>query len=474
MSGHLGRTLVGRALACVASGALLALSGSLHPVWPAAWVASVPVMVMAFRSDHGVGFGLAFLAGLLGSVPLSLYLLNVASPVVAVIVALALALAFASGVALAASARRRLPQALAVFVFPAWVAGLETAIAHVSQHGTAASLAYSQMDFTPVLQVAALGGAPAVAFLVSLFASGLAFAIADLKAPRRALAAAGPAIVVVLLGLGFGVWRLSGAPTERTVTVAMAALDQKSQLPPDWRAALAAYRPRLEEAHARGARLLVLPEEISRIPAGDAPAMQAALGSYARASDVVLVAGFRVMQQPKARNRLYVFAPDGRVLAYDKRHLIPGLEASVVGAGRGPVLAADVGGFRLGGAICKDFDFTDTSRGLARAGAQLVVAPSWDFDEDAWLHGRMAMLRAVEGGFTLVRSARRGEMSVSDRYGRVLAEAPSGPDAPLLIVQAPISNDGAPLYARIGDVFGWACAAFALLVSGARWMPSHR
>lgn len=455
-----------RALACLVSAGLLALSGSLHPVWAAAWIASVPVLAAAFLSSRLTGFGLAFLAGLLGGVPLLLYLLDVTPPVAAVMVTVVLALAYAAGVALAAGARRRLPPAVAVFVFPAWAAGLDTAIAHLSQHGTAASLAYSQMDFTPALQVAALGGAAAVIFLVCLFASGLAFALADLKAPRRALAAAGPAALVVLAGLGFGVWRLEAAPATPTLTVAMAALDQKSQLPDDWRAVVAAYRPAIAAAQARGARLLVLPEEISRIPARDLPAMQAELAGYAHASGATLAAGFRVMEPPKDRNRLYVFTPDGRVATYDKRHLIPGLESSAIEAGRRPVLAADVGGLRLGGAICKDFDFTDTSRGLAHAGAQLVVAPAWDFGEDAWLHARMAMLRAVEDGFTLVRSARRGEMSISDRYGRVLAEAPSGPDAPVLIAQAPIPHAPAPLYARIGDVFGWACAAFALLVWG--------
>lgn len=461
MSGIKGNLV--RALACLVSAGLLAAAGSLHPIWAAAWIASVPVLAAAFLSGRSTGFGLALLAGLAGNTPLFLYLLDVAPPAVVAVVVSVLALAYAAGVALAASARRRLPPAVAVFVFPAWTAGLDTAIAHLSPHGSAASLAYSQMGFTPVLQLAALGGAPAIVFLVCLFASGLAFALADLQAPRRALAATGPAALVVLAGLGFGVWRLAAAPAAPTLTVAMAAVDQKSQLPDDWRAVLAAYRPGLAVAKARGARLLVLPEEISRIPAQDLPAMQAELGTYARTSGVTLAAGFRVMQPPKGRNRLYVFAPDGRVSTYDKRHLIPGLETLAIAAGRGPVLAADLGGVTLGGAICKDFDFTDTSRALAHAGAQLVVAPAWDFGEDAWLHARMAMLRAVEGGFTLVRSARRGEMSVSDRYGRVLAEAPSGPVAPVLVAQAPIPHAQAPLYARIGDAFGWACAAFALL-----------
>ena len=117
-------------------------------------------------------------------------------------------------------------------------------------------------------------------------------------------------------------------------------------------------------------------------------------------------------------------------------------------------------------------DVAIVGRGLGIGGAGLVVAPAWDFGQGAWLHGRMAMLRAVEGGFTLVRSTRNGTMTVSDRYGRVLAESASGPTAPLLMTQASVSRNEPTIYSRAGDVFGWACVGVVLLfiVSG----RSHR
>jgi apolipoprotein N-acyltransferase len=455
-----------RAAACLASGGLLAITGSLHPLWPAGWIAATPVLAAAFLSRRWTGFGLAFLAALIGEAPLFGYLLGVAPPPIAAVTVALLALAFAGGVALAASARRRLPAAVAVFAFPAWMAGLYTAIDHLSPHGASANPAFSQMGFTPVLQVAALGGAPAIVFLTSLFASGLAFAAVDARAPRRALAAAGPAAFVVAAGLSFGVFRLAAAPAQPGVTVALAALDFEHQLPQAWRPVVDAYRPRMAQAQAAGARILVLPEEIAAIAAADVPAMRAELGGWAHGSGVALAVGFRVQEGAKAFNRLFVFAPDGRVTTYDKRHLIPGLESGELTAGRGPVMSTRLDGLRLGGSICKDFDFVDTTRALAADRDQLVLAPAWDFGVDAWLHGRMAVLDGVEGGFTLVRSARRGVMSVSDRYGRVLAEAPSGADAPLLTTSAPIPSAGPTLYARIGDLFGWACALLALGLEG--------
>ena len=47
-------------------------------------------------------------------------------------------------------------------------------------------------------------------------------------------------------------------------------------------------------------------------------------------------------------------------------------------------------------------------------------------------------------------------MSVSDPYGRVVAErASAGETGALLLVQTPMGNAQATLYARWGDVLGW-------------------
>ena len=52
----------------------------------------------------------------------------------------------------------------------------------------------------------------------------------------------------------------------------------------------------------------------------------------------------------------------------------------------------------------------------------MLLAPAWDFDNDGWLHSRMAVVRGVESGLALARIARGGLATVSDAYGRVIAE----------------------------------------------------
>jgi apolipoprotein N-acyltransferase len=74
----------------------------------------------------------------------------------------------------------------------------------------------------------------------------------------------------------------------------------------------------------------------------------------------------------------------------------------------------------------------------------------------------MAVLRGVEGGFSMVRPARHGLLIVSDRYGRIVDRKASADSAVVsLEVAAPLGPGEATLYARFGYWFGWLCVAYS-------------
>src|SRR5262249_25569492 len=110
-------------------------------------------------------------------------------------------------------------------------------------------------------------------------------------------------------------------------------------------------------------------------------------------------------------------------------------------------------------AICKDLDFQDAA--LDNAGARALLVPAWDFDVDAELHRRMAILRGVEGGFAVVRAARNGYVSVHDAGGHLLGEARSSAPVTVLVVDVPLA-DRATWFARLGVAIGPALGALAL------------
>lgn len=121
----------------------------------------------------------------------------------------------------------------------------------------------------------------------------------------------------------------------------------------------------------------------------------------AAAPQAVLIAGLNGTGRPLKQNVARVYSGGQPRASLLKRHLVPGWEAGYA-AGTGPLIWPEAG-TRLGLAICKDFDFTDTSRALGRADARVVLAPAWDFAGTEAIHAQMARFRAAEGGFAPAR-----------------------------------------------------------------------
>jgi apolipoprotein N-acyltransferase len=313
------------------------------------------------------------------------------------------------------------------------------------------------MDFLTAIQIASLGGAPAITFIVALFASAVAFVFA-----KRAFLAALAPMLIVGGALTFGYVRVNYAPDPfagpRDAT--LIAGDQFDGVPDDWRAVWNAYTPQIERAADAGRRIIVLPEKIAHLEPGERGAAIEQLAEIARRRDILIVAGADDEAEEGLFNRAFAFTRDGWQ-SYDKRHMIPGFESHFA-LGAGPLIFEHEG-VRYGVAICKDMDFPTLGRGYASVDVMLV--PAWDFGEDAWLHSRMAVLRGVENGFAIARSAREGVLTVSDGYGRVSAEAPSGPQT-AYGVRIPSERADPTLYSRIGDVFGWSMLALAGLLIG--------
>ena len=313
-----------------------------------------------------------------------------------------------------------MPPLAVLFAFPAAWTTVEFIIGLISPHGSWGALGYSQVSFPSAIQIASLFGLPAITFILCLFANALALI------SRGAWKAALPGLTVCALTLVFG-WFHLGAQQGETVPVAMLS---------DWdgrRASVkkldyAASRAMAEEyAHAarqeaeKGARFIVIPETaVAADPAWRDRAL-APLAEAARDSNATIVAGV-VLVKPW-RNAAFSFLPDGSQHSYDKRHLLPpGEDKFTPGPGPGPL------GHGRSVAICKDLDFPRTLRadalnGEDGVGIRLMAVPANDFVKDGWIYARMAVMRGVENGFAVVRSAFNGVQTASDTQGLLLARA---------------------------------------------------
>jgi apolipoprotein N-acyltransferase len=72
----------------------------------------------------------------------------------------------------------------------------------------------------------------------------------------------------------------------------------------------------------------------------------------------------------------------------------------------------------------------------------------------------------VEDGFAIARAAATGRLTVSDAYGRVVAEAVTSKAEPVTLTAEVGLTSMTTLYSRIGDVFAWAllCLTLVLLI----------
>ncbi len=215
------------------------------------------------------------------------------------------------------------------------------------------------------------------------------------------------------------------------------------------------YADEVRRVTPAGTQAVVLPEKIGRLSESALAKVDALFSSAAAATRAAIVVGLVRQTSLGAFNSSRFYSPDGKLDAnYDKHHLLPGVEPEKPGDKR---VILDQPSGRWGLQICKDMDFPQLSREYAADGAHLMLVPAWDFNLDGWLHSRMAVLRAVESGFALARSARNGLLTLSDNRGRIISETATVPGRFVSVSGKLNVAREETFYARTGNWFGWLC-----------------
>ena len=202
-------------VAGLASAGLFYFGTGLHPIWWTLWLAPVPVLAIAPRLRLSGAFALGSIASMLGAMNQWNYLRHVIElPLRIIFLFFVLsAVVFGLGVLFVRSFLRRGSLFLAAFAFPVYWVTCEYLNATASPHSTWGNLAYTQMNFLPLIQIASVTGLWGISFVAFLFASTVAALFSGVGEPsqRRALAIAVGCVVSAVLV--FGEWRLQSNPS---------------------------------------------------------------------------------------------------------------------------------------------------------------------------------------------------------------------------------------------------------------------
>jgi apolipoprotein N-acyltransferase len=345
----------------------------------------------------------------------------------------------------------------ATLVFPAAAVVLE--YANALALGDWGSLAFSQPGLLPMQQVLSIAGIGGLTFLITWFGAVMNWVWEtgpEWRHIRHGLAAFSAVLVAVLF---YGGARLTLFPP-KAPTVRVAGFTELRGGDAE-----GAFWDRMFErtraCAAAGAKIVVWPEAAIDVSPERKDALLARARDEARAARLYLLAAFYVKgaEPPADRglNASVFIDPDGRVLwEYVKAHPVPG-STDRPGDGRIPIVDTPHG--RIASAICYDLDFPALIRRAGRQGVDIMLDPSWDWRAIDPLHTEMAVARAIENGFSLVRQAPEGLSIAVDYQGRVLAAMDHfRTEGRTLIADVPTRGVRTP-YGGIGDWLSWLCVA---------------
>lgn len=299
-----------------------------------------------------------------------------------------------------------------------WVAVEWARLLLASGHFDPFALGYSQVRFSPLVQIADLTGVYGISFLVAAVNGLCADALFALKGaawrPRvvlRQRRVAIPAIAIAAAfaaAIAYGVFRLGAANETKGPRLALVPPGIVASFPP---------------GHAD---LIVWPEraildDVARLAAGK----QAAILFGGKTSAVSLVDGSGTLRGTGSHMTLFALPWKDGMLPF----------AATTGVSiTYPPLVADAG----------------------RKGARFLVNLTGDGEDDGVIQEQMlrvCMMRAIENRIAYVRSGKTGLSGFIDRQGR-FAGVPTGTVA--------LSAGGTTVYARSHDAFALVCVAFSL------------
>lgn len=453
---------------------LTALANSPYSYWLIMWLAPIPLLIAcqfgSFRHALYSGFliGLAMIASTVFAQwhsPLSHYLLVPATLIAGCIYAAVFGLfnlMFRVG-----------PNVLKVLAFPCLVVTAEWLSAFYYTDFPL-NIAYSQWHLIMLTQISAITGIYGVTFLISLFASGAAIAIAQFK--KRHLSA--PALLItvaLLLGafiVNFTQTIYSVAPT--TIPIGMVSLPQThaERMSP----ALAIKQlhralPAIEKLAASGAKLILLPEQYLTINDTNKDVVYNFLRNVAHLNHVDLAVGINSQGPHSQQNIVDIYNAKGEHLGrYKKQNLSYRDKKTLAGH---QLALLNIGNVKLGVAIGEDINQPQLARAYGKQGINILLVSALDHGNNHWQQAVPGIFRGIENGNSVIRNAQNGWMSVSSISGVVLSREKSDTAVKAVLWNVEVAHF-ATVYTQYGNFLPWLCLVIVLLwlaIANKRLLP---
>jgi apolipoprotein N-acyltransferase len=300
--------------AAVATGILLRFAVGLNPIWWLVWLVPVPLLLMAFRTSLHEARWIIILAAVIGTCSNFRYF-RLVMPLPAVITVIA-AQTLLWGFLIIATRRLvvRYKSWWTVFVYPVFCVAADTLMAALLPDGDWGSLAYSQADQLPILQITSLLGTSGLLFLLTLVPAALALAIAYGRSLRHGWRAYTLTALLLASSISYGLFRLQSPVHGKETTFGLVSIDDVIGLnaSASYSSDILQHYDQLVAALAsRGAQVIVLPEKVALLTPPLALRWQQHFSTLALHNRIWLEVGIGIDDGKSPVNWAWLFTPQG-------------------------------------------------------------------------------------------------------------------------------------------------------------------
>jgi apolipoprotein N-acyltransferase len=435
-----------------------------HSLWWLAWLAPLPILLIVPKLPVWVLFGGSWISYWIGSFGWwkleSFALPNV-------FVFWGIHLLFALGFALVMVGTKKTH----LLFYPVIWTSFDFLVSIFSPHGTWGSLAYTQADVLPIMQVTSITGIYGVTFCVSLFPAMIAYLFQVKKWNWKPIVISVVYILFMALVWMWGDLRMnSGLEQVKSKSLQIGLIAGNKWMSEETRnnqtkilSFLSNELLPVKSIAQKGAKWIILPEKMIAVNQKNQKVVENLLSQTAKENQVYLLIGVERIKSGKWYNTAWLYSPTGeKILEYDKIHLVPGLESHYMESGS-ELAIGRIDQLAFGVVICKDMDYPATIREYGKKKLDVLFVPALDWKGSEWMHSRMAIVRGIENGFPLVRSTKEGIVSISDPYGRLLLEASTFKENEVNRVAKLNVTHIETVYVKYGDWFGWSMLAIAII-----------
>ncbi len=448
----------------------IALVGMRFNISILAWVMFVPLLLLARESEGKKAWFSLFVLIQIA------YFLQIAK-IVTDPMPIVMALMFSAPMAIGSwillwifeKTRRRVGDMLGIFFFASLMSFSEWLSFFTSEFGSWGSMTYTQLDDLAFLQLCSLFGITFSSFFIYLSSAFVAVFIVN-KEREKFIKPALIISAIFVLFYSYGVWRVESS-TQGGEHILVAGIASDMQITPKGipdkkylEEGTDILVEKTETAIKRGAKLIAWNEGATIISKEDEPKFIKRLTKISLESSVDLIIAYIVpIDGIKKFENKYLLISKGKIIdEYFKYHPVPG-EGSIKGTKFAKVV--DLEYAKVSGAICYDFDFPTLGRVLSQNGADIVVVPSSDWRGIDPIHGFQAMVRAIEGGYSLLRPVRGATSFAYDGFGNIRASMSYFEENDRILIASLPTKQIWTLYRGVGDIFVFLLLLFLGFVS---------